>query len=141
MKEVIYSIVKKTNTERILQLYRQAGWWEPGDDPRYLITVARIIEDTYCFVIAKLEGEIVGMGRAISDGCSDAYIQDVTVDSIHRGKGIGKGIVRKLVQHLTENKLQWIGLISEPGYEKFYGSLGFEVMQSYTPFILKQPRD
>ena len=29
------------------------------------------------------------MGRAISDGCSDAYIQDVVVYSEFRGQGIG----------------------------------------------------
>jgi len=138
MTDITYHIVKETDTARILELYRQAGWWQMDDDPQHLVTVARIVSDTYCFVIAKLGEEIIGMGRAISDGCSDAYIQDVTVDVIHRGKGIGKGIIHTLVDHLKANGLQWIGLISEPGYERFYGSLGFKVMQSYTPFLLEQ---
>jgi len=78
----------------------------------------------------------VGMGRAISDGVSDAYIQDVTVLKELRGRGIGKGIVQTLTGFLKERGLQWIGLISEPGYERFYESLGFKVMPNYTPFLL-----
>ncbi|HOH46265.1 MAG TPA: GNAT family N-acetyltransferase [Candidatus Cloacimonadota bacterium] len=135
-----YKVVKETDNARILQLYRLAGWWEMDDNPAYLETVAGIISNTFCFVIAEQEGEILGMGRAISDGYSDAYIQDVTVDPIHRGKGIGKGIIRCLVGFLQEKKIQWIGLISEPGYERFYQSLGFDVMPSYTPFLLDQTK-
>ncbi|MEF3694953.1 MAG: GNAT family N-acetyltransferase [Candidatus Cloacimonadota bacterium] len=133
-----YKVVKKTDNTRILELYRLAGWWEMDDNPAYLDTVAGIIASTFCFVIAEEDGAILGMGRAISDGFSDAYIQDVTVDPVHRGKGIGKGIIRTLVSFLQEHKIQWIGLISEPGYERFYQSLGFSVMPSYTPFLLDQ---
>lgn len=138
MDNVNYSIVTKTDSARILELYRQAGWWELDDNPDYLNTVANIVAHTYCFVIAELDGKIVGMGRAISDAYSDAYIQDVTVDSSLRGKGIGKGIIRTLIAKLQQDNLQWIGLISEPGYERFYQSLGFDVMPNYTPFLLNQ---
>lgn len=137
MKDITYHIVKETDYTRILELYRDAGWWEMDDDPHHLETVANIVQNTFCFVVAKIGEKIVGMGRAISDGYSDAYIQDITVDKAHRGKGIGKGIVRALVSFLKENNLQWIGLISEPGYEKFYNELGFSEMKGYTPFLLK----
>lgn len=138
MDNVIYSVVKKSDPKRILELYRAENWWEHDENPAYLKTVENIIANTFCFVIAEQEGKIVGMGRAISDGCSDAYIQDVTVDKAMRGKGIGKGIVRALVDYLKEHEIQWIGLISEPGYERFYQSLGFDVMPNYTPFLFKQ---
>lgn len=137
MENVSYSVVKKSDPKRILELYRAENWWEPGENPDYLSTVENIIAHTFCFVIAELDGKIVGMGRAISDGYSDAYIQDVTVDKSLRGKGIGKGIVRALVDYLGSHRIQWIGLISEPGYEKFYQALGFDVMPNYTPFLYK----
>ncbi|MDD2332501.1 MAG: GNAT family N-acetyltransferase [Candidatus Cloacimonetes bacterium] len=135
MNDIKYEIVKSADPKAILALYRQAGWWETDDNPEYLNTVARIVSDTYCFVVARLGDELIGMGRAISDGCSDAYIQDVTVSQEHRGRGIGKAIIRKLLEHLKTNNLQWIGLICEPGYEKFYQSLGFKIMPNYTPFL------
>jgi spermidine synthase len=135
MADITYHIVKEADTASILALYRQAGWWQMDDNPQYLETVRQILSNSFCFVIAKTGEEIIGMGRAISDGVSDAYIQDVTVRKDMRGKGIGKGIIRTLLRSLKENKLQWIGLISEPGYEKFYGGLGFNVMPNYTPFL------
>lgn len=140
MTTVTYKIVKNSDPVRILELYRQAGWWELDDNPEYLKTVEGIISSSFCFVIAENEGRIVGMGRAISDGYSDAYIQDVTVEQALRGHGIGKGIIRTLVAYLKEQKIQWIGLISEPGYERFYQSLGFDVMQHYTPFLLDKSK-
>jgi spermidine synthase len=135
MKEVRYEIVKNADSSRILHLYRAAGWWQQEDLPGDLKTVDAIIANSFCFVIAIYDGEIIGMGRAISDGVSDAYIQDVTVLEQYRGQGYGKGIVRRLVQELLKQKLQWIGLISEPGYESFYTALGFGVMKNYTPFL------
>ncbi len=136
MNEISYHVVKEADPKVILELYRQPGWWQMDDNPEYLETVNTIIRDSFCFVIAKQGDKIVGMGRAISDGISDAYIQDVTVLQELRGQGIGKGIVKTLVDYMKARGLQWIGLISEPGYEKFYEGLGFKVMQNYTPFLL-----
>ncbi|MCB5251407.1 MAG: GNAT family N-acetyltransferase [Candidatus Cloacimonadaceae bacterium] len=136
MKEIRYEVVKNADSSRILHLYRAAGWWQEEDKPGDEQTISAIIANSFCFVIAIYEGEIIGMGRAISDGVSDAYIQDVTILEQHRGNGYGKGIMQKLLQYLREQGLQWIGLISEPGYERFYQALGFAVMKGYTPFLL-----
>jgi len=138
MNAVNYQVVKQADPEAILKLYRQAGWWQMDENPLYLDMVRQIVSDSFCFVIAILDTEIIGMGRAISDGVSDAYIQDVTVRQDLRGQGIGKGIIRALLNQLRSHKLQWIGLISEPGYEKFYQGLGFKVMENYTPFLLSE---
>jgi ribosomal protein S18 acetylase RimI-like enzyme len=85
--------------------------------------VQAIIEKTHRFVIATLGDRIIGMGRAISDGVSDAYIQDVTVHPDLRGKGIGKAIIRKLVEQLqgwpavdrADLRARLSGLLQLPG--------------------------
>jgi len=138
MLQVDYKIVKETDTKAILGLYLQAGWWQSGDKDEDLNIIAKIVANSFCFVIATVDDKIAGMGRAISDGISDAYIQDVTVQKEFRGQGMGKGIMRTLVNYLKEQNLKWIGLISEPGYENFYTGLGFKVMTSYTPFLLSE---
>ncbi len=138
MLQVNYKIVQETDTKAILELYQQAGWWQSESSDNDLDIIAKIVANSFCFVIAILDGKIVGMGRAISDGISDAYIQDVTVQKEFRGQGMGKGIMRTLVNYLKEQNLKWIGLISEPGYENFYTGLGFKVMTSYTPFLLSE---
>lgn len=141
MDEIHIETVKEADAAQVLELYRLAGWWEMDMDDRHEKKVAAIISQTWRFVIAKQDEKIIGMGRAISDGISDAYIQDVTVHPDWRGKGIGKAIIHTLVQGLKQDGLGWIGLISEPGYERFYENLGFAQMQGYTPFLLNQNKE
>ncbi len=80
---------------------------------------------------------MIGMGRALSDLSSDAYIQDVVVLRDYRGRGIGRQIIRTLITCLKEHGVDWIGLIGEPGTHRFYESLGFGPMTGHTPYRLK----
>lgn len=119
----------------IIELYRQAGWWgRKGDD---LELVSRLIAGSHCFLLASNGAEIVGMGRAISDRASDAYLQDVTVRLPYRGRGIGTEIIRRLVARLREDGIKWIGLIAEKNSFPFYQCLGFKVMSDSTPMVMK----
>ena len=49
----------------IITLYRAHGWWGAADKPALL---KKIIKGSHCFAVAELEGRIIGIGRAISDG-------------------------------------------------------------------------
>ncbi len=138
MNQIEYRIVKSAPPDQILALYHQAGWWSEEFTPESREFIGRIIRHSFCFVIALDNDDIIGMGRIISDGVSDAYIQDVTVRQDYRGKGIGQRIIRTLVNHLKACGIGWIGLISEPGYERFYENLGFNRMTDYTPFLMKE---
>lgn len=106
------------------QIYRQQGWWsEKLDNIERLI---KIISGSHCFVVAVEEsGDVLGMGRAISDGISDAYIQDVAVKSGVRGHKIGHFIVKALSDRLEQDKMTWIGLVAKSGTHDFYRNLGF----------------
>ncbi len=121
-------------TEQIKQLYLSNGWIDAADGDTEVL-IKKIIKSTFCFVIARDEGRIIGMGRSISDGVSDAYIQDVTVLPEYRKKGIGGKLIDFLVKYLHSEGIGWIGLISEPGYNSFYQHQGFSIMQGYTPFL------
>ncbi len=109
---------------RIFGLYREAGWWEDAEapDPR---DVCRIVAGSYCFLAAFSEGRLVAMGRVLSDGVSDAYIQDVTVEKTMRRRGIGSDLVRRIVERLNADGIRWIGLIAAGNTEDFYRPLGF----------------
>lgn len=124
--------------QRVARLYRLAGWWP--DAEREPETVARIIAGSHCFVAARdAAGCIIGMGRAISDGVSDAYIQDVTVAPDHRGKGVGSDIVAAIVRRLKADGLVWIGLVAENNSHPFYERLGFSRMPDATPLLMTIP--
>jgi len=134
MKEVQYEIVASAPTEEIVELYRSAGWWQESPEARAIIP--GMIRGSLCFMVARsLDGRIIGMGRVISDGCSDAYIQDVTVLSAHRGKGVGSELVRRLTQFCLAREIPWIGLVAEPGTRKLYEELGFGPLVNYQPML------
>lgn len=109
----------------IVELYRAGGWWKDHYDTG---GIGPLIENTYAFAVAVdvESGRAMGMGRIISDGVSDAYIQDIVVLAGYRGRGIGKSILGKLVEECERKKFVWIGLIAEEGTEDFYAPLGFK---------------
>lgn len=112
------------------KLYRIAGWVEESDDCGFL---AAALENS-CAVCGAYDesGRLAGMGRALGDGVSDAYIQDVVVTPEYRRRGVGGGIVRTLVAELRRRGIDWIGLVGEPGTEEFYRSLGFRSPDNFT---------
>ena len=129
-----YSFLKQPDPAEIAQLislYELAGWWSPsGDNDRM---VARIVDGSHCFVIARDNGCIVGMGRAISDHASDAYLQDITVRHDYRNHGVGREMVSRLLERLRTDGIFWVALIAEGGATGLYHKEGFVVMQNATP--------
>ena len=120
---------------QIRDLYRLAGWWsEPGDT---LEKLARIITGSHCFVAAIQQAPelILGMGRAISDRASDAYIQDVMVRPVFRRQAIATAILKCVIERLEQDKMAWIGLIAQEGTRPFYDSLGFSEIPGALPML------
>ncbi len=119
-----------------MRIYKEAGWWDTSNDknPEFL---NHIVEDSAVFVGAFLEKNLIGIGRALSDLASDAYIQDVAVLKEFRGKGIGRKIIKTLIEKLKENGVDWIGLVAQPGTSSFYEELGFEVLKDHVPLKYK----
>lgn len=111
-----------------------AGWWsEPGDTLEKLV---RIISGSHCFVAAVEEtGVILGMGRAISDRASDAYIQDIMVRPEARKRAIASSIIKLIVARLERDNMTWIGLIAKPGTQPFYRGLGFSEIPGAMPML------
>jgi aralkylamine N-acetyltransferase len=138
IRTVILQVPTKNQIQQIVNLYRAQEWLEAGDDESPQL-IPRLIAGSHCFV-AALEGEedIVGMGRAISDGISDAYIQDLTVRSDYRNQGIGGRILQTLLECLHADGLHWIGLIAEPGSCSLYSRAGFHKMSTWVPMLMNQ---
>lgn len=140
--EVEIKVIERADRDSVKKLYVQAGWWKAADEtPDNNSWIDGLVSGSFCFVGAFLGGEMIGMGRAISDGASDAYIQDVTVLSEYRGQGLGARIIDRISGCLRERRIGWIGLIAEPGTQAFYQRLGFVSMSGYSPMLLDGKKD
>ena len=123
--------------DEIICLYRAGMWWKDEYDPR---EIPRLIKGSIVFAVAvdTRTGHAIGMGRVISDGISDGYIQDLVVLPEYRNQGVGKKIVSVLVRQCRSRGISWIALIAEPGSEMFYTPLGFEQMRGHVPMIYRR---
>jgi spermidine synthase len=123
-------VVKEVRTDDVVDLYVDAGWWEEGWSQD---VIPAMVKNSFRFVGLFNGSELVGMGRALSDGVSDAYIQDIVVRTDYRGQGWGLKIVKLLVDELRAAGIDWIGLIGVPGSKPFYEKLGFGEMPDFIP--------
>lgn len=115
----------------ISRLYEEMGWW--ADASAHPDLVRRLVEGSHCFCLAMDGGQVVGMGRAISDGVSDAFVHDIAVTDARRGEGIATRLVTRLVDHLKESGIDWIGLIAKNHASGVYTRCGFRPMDDATP--------
>jgi ribosomal protein S18 acetylase RimI-like enzyme len=138
--DVNYIIINTPTMEQSRQIagLYQAQWWLQGYDDDRPQLIRRLVEGSHCFVVALEGEEIVGMGRAISDRISDAYIQDLTVRSNRRNQGIGAKILQTLLERLHADGLHWIGLIAEPGSCNLYRNAGFREMPAAVPMLMNR---
>ena len=128
-------LVREAPAEAIKALYQAGGWWE--DAPGAEAIIPKIIEGSFAFAVAEeiSTGRIVGMGRILSDGVSDAYLQDLVVLEQFRRHHLGRALVRFLLNHCVRQGIGWIGIVCAPGTERFYDSLGIAGLSPMKGFV------
>ena len=83
------------------------------------------------FLVAAVHGnKTVGMARVVSDGGYVVIIVDVIVLPDYQGQGIGKSMMQKVMEYIS-NSLQegqsvFVNLMAAKGRESFYSQFGFE---------------
>jgi ribosomal protein S18 acetylase RimI-like enzyme len=132
--EVEYQVATTAPVEEIVALYKAGGWWQ--ESPVNRSRIEPMIRGSFCFMVARApNGQIVAMGRVISDGASDAYIQDVVVLPPYRRQGIGRELIRRLTRYCVEHRIGWIALLAEPGTLTFYENLGYGALEGYRAML------
>jgi ribosomal protein S18 acetylase RimI-like enzyme len=84
-------------------------------------------EASHTTVFVYHGGQMIGFGRAISDGVYQAAIYDCAVLSEFQGQGIGTVIMKQLMTRLSHCN---VILYASPGKEGFYQKHGFRRMKT-----------
>jgi GNAT superfamily N-acetyltransferase len=101
-----------------------SSYWAQG---RLRAVVERSIEHSLCFG-AYQAGRQVAFGRAITDRAVFAYIADVFVVPELRGVGVGKALVRTMLEHPDLRGLQVI-LLRTRDAGPLYAQFGFQSLR------------
>jgi GNAT superfamily N-acetyltransferase len=96
LKDILISIDKKTVTPReVADLYIELGW---GTAKEY--SVARMKRSlANCDIVVSARngaGELVGIGRALSDFAIDTKILDMIIAPEYQRQGLGSAMMKKL---------------------------------------------
>lgn len=86
-------------------LSTQAYWgrWRTRDQVEAQLDSAWRVVGAY----RRDSGELVGFARAVSDGVAFAYLADVFVLDAHRGQGLGKRLVRLMIDDGPGADMRW----------------------------------
>lgn len=81
---------------------------------------------TSYFHISVYDGvKLIGYIDTVSNGVTDAYIQDLMVHPVHQGKGIGTELMNRTIAYLKERKIYMISVVFEEKLLPFYKCFGF----------------
>lgn len=119
---IIYKEKQKQNRD-IYDLYEALGW----NDFLKLSEekLAKAMEQSWHVVYAYYGDELVGTGRVISDGITNAYLCGLGVKAEYRNKGIGTEISKRLVEKCKNNNLH-IQFYCEERLVPYYENMGFQ---------------
>jgi ribosomal protein S18 acetylase RimI-like enzyme len=84
-------------------------------------------ENSQATVFIYREDQLIGFGRAISDGVFQAAIYDVAVIPEYQRQGIGTIIIRTILDLLSQCNFI---LYAAPGKEGFYQTLGLRKLKT-----------
>jgi len=105
-------------------LYRSLGWQEVLNlEPSSL---DQAMNNSWFVLYVYDQDRLIGTGRVISDGVINAYICGIGVEAAYRNRGIGTGILNRMVEKCTSKKLH-IQLFCEEHLKSYYETKGFSV--------------
>lgn len=108
--------------EELLDLYDAVGWSAYTRHPDVL---EQALSGSTTVVTTRREGRLVGLARALSDGATICYVQDILVRPEEQRHGVGRLLVRRVLDRHADVRQRVLVTDAEPGQRAFYESLGF----------------
>ena len=115
--------------EEIFPLYEAVGWTNYTTNPTML---KNALEHSLFLISARdEEGKLIGFLRAVGDGYSIVYIQDIIVLPEYHRQGIGTQLLRQTMKHFKEVYQLILTTDSELKTVAFYEANGFTALSKY----------
>ncbi|KAB8288809.1 GNAT family acetyltransferase [Bifidobacterium ramosum] len=114
--------------DQTLRLYQDADWRAYTRDPEYLM---RAIAGSRTVITAWDGDELVGLIRAVGDGISILYVQDLLVLRSHQRRGIGTRLMHALFDQYEEVRQKVLSTDVSSTTDAFYRSCGMQPLADY----------
>ena len=121
-----YKINDVVSFEEIFPLYEAVGWTNYTSNP---IMLQNALEHSlFILTVRDEDGKLIGFLRAVGDGYSILYIQDIIVLPEYQRQGIGTQLLRQTLEHFKEVYQMILTTDSELKTLAFYESNGFTAL-------------
>lgn len=122
----------------LLWLYSDAGWSAYVAEPDKLL---RSVEKSPYVLCARQNGRLIGLLRAVGDGESIMYMQDIIVLKEFRRQGIGRRLTEEFLREFSSVRQKVLICDILPENISFYESCGFKALDkcSCTGFVHFSP--
>lgn len=120
-----HDVIHYLHTTDTLEPKHLDGFFEGWPDPPTPETHLRLLQNSGCVALALTDipvRHVVGFATAITDGVLSAYISLLEVLPEHRGRGIGRQLIQRLLERLDH--LYMIDVTCDEEVLPFYTSLG-----------------
>ena len=113
---------RQLNQADVLALYQAVGWSMYTRDPKKL---ERAIAQSLSVLGAYDGDRLVGLIRAVGDGETILFIQDLLVLPSYQRQGIGRQLVNALVDQFPQVRQRVLLTDDQPQTRAFYENIGF----------------
>lgn len=134
MTEYFYDNSKKDlPSDQLHRLFLLAGWSDGLENEEILDKFNIPFKNSTLVISAWEDNKLLGVVRVLSDKTVRSVIYDLVVDPDFRGKGIGRELIKRCIQHYPNS--EWL-VQTEEGITGFYEKLGFD---RYKNSVLRIP--
>ena len=128
---------RKIKVDEYQHLRQAVGWWDTDDS-----AITEALANSLYSVAVVADGKVIGIGRVVGDNGLYYYIQDLIVHPTYQSKGVGREIMRMLLDYIngSAKKGAFIGLMAAKGLGDYYKDFGFKIRPKDGPgmYYIKQ---
>lgn len=110
------------NEPEVLNLYSSVGWTAYTDHPDSL---RRGFENSLVILGVYTENDLVGILRAVGDGETIIFIQDILVHPDYQRRGIGTALLKEALSRYSHVRQIQLATDNTEKTKAFYRSCGF----------------
>ena len=118
---------KKYQEDEIQTLYAAVGWTAYTED---LPALKRGFQNSLLILAAYEDGELIGLIRAVGDGATIVFVQDILVIPQKQRQGIGTALLKAVLDRYSNVRQLQLTTDNTPKTVAFYKSLGFSELSA-----------
>jgi predicted N-acetyltransferase YhbS len=121
MTDVVYQVEPGLSPSEFLEVLERSTLAErrPVDEPE---TIRAMLRNADILVTARVDGQLVGVSRAMTDFAYCTYLSDLAVDLAHQRQGIGRELIRRT--HEAAGLGTTLILLAAPKAKTYYPHVG-----------------